>query len=72
MSDCPLRSIAWEADGFGSIPMSERDLKRIEVLSEVLAGRRTVATGAAVLAISECQAYRLLIHGHVARLRSLA
>ena len=40
--------------------MSERDLKRIEVLSEVLSGRRTVAAGAAVLAISERQAYRLL------------
>jgi len=40
--------------------MSERDMKRIEVLSEVLAGRRTVAAGAAVLAISERQAYRLL------------
>ena len=40
--------------------MSERDLKRIEVLSEVLAGRRTVVAGAAVLAISERQAYRLL------------
>ena len=44
----------------GWIPMSERDLKRIEVLSEVMSGRRTVATGAAVLAISERQAYRLL------------
>ena len=40
--------------------MSERDLKRIEVLSEVMSGRRTVAAGAAVLAISERQAYRLL------------
>ncbi|SNT13251.1 Helix-turn-helix domain-containing protein [Granulicella rosea] len=40
--------------------MSERDLKRIEVLSEVRAGRRTVAAAAAVLAVSERQAYRLL------------
>jgi len=40
--------------------MSEHDLKRIEVLSEVIAGRRTVAAGAAVLAISERQVYRLL------------
>ncbi len=40
--------------------MSERDLKRIEVLSEVMSGRRTVAAGAAVLALSERQAYRLL------------
>jgi hypothetical protein len=37
----------------GWISMSERDLKRVEVLSEVLAGRRTVAAAAAVLAISE-------------------
>ena len=44
----------------GWISMSERDLKRIEMLSEVLAGRRTVAAAAAVLAVSERQAYRLL------------
>ena len=42
------------------ISMSERDLKRIEVLSEVLAGRRTMTAAAAVLAISERHAYRLL------------
>jgi len=40
--------------------MSERDLRRIEVLSDVRAGRRTVAAAAAVLSISERQAYRLL------------
>ncbi len=40
--------------------MSERDLRRIEVLSDVRAGRRTVAAAAAVLAVSERQAYRLL------------
>ncbi len=40
--------------------MSERDLKRIAVLTEVLSGRRTVAEAAAVLAISERHAYRLL------------
>ena len=40
--------------------MSERDLRRIEVLSEVRSGRRTVAAAAAVLAVSERQAYRLL------------
>src|ERR1700710_732334 len=44
----------------GWISMSERDLRRIEVLSEVRAGRRTVAAAAAVLAVSERQAYRLL------------
>jgi len=41
--------------------MSERDLKRIEVLSEVLAGRRTVASAATVLGVSVRQAQRLLI-----------
>jgi transposase len=44
----------------GWISMSERDLKRIEVLTDVRAGRRTVAAAAAVLAVSERQAYRLL------------
>jgi hypothetical protein len=34
---------------------SERDLRRIEVLSEVRTGRRTVAAAAAVLAVSERQ-----------------
>ena len=42
------------------ISMSERDLRRIEVVSDVRAGRRTVAAAAAVLAVSERQAYRLL------------
>jgi len=40
----------------GWISMSERDLRRIEVLSEVRTGRRTVAAAAAVLAVSERQA----------------
>jgi transposase len=44
----------------GLVTMSERDLQRIEVLTEVRAGRRTVAAAAAVLAISERQMYRLL------------
>src|SRR6195952_3875340 len=44
----------------GWISMSERDLRRIEVLSEVRTGRRTVAAAAAVLAVSERQAYRML------------
>ena len=44
----------------GWISMSERDLRRIEVLSEVRTGRRTVAAAAAVLAVSERQTYRLL------------
>ena len=40
--------------------MSERDLKRVEVLNEVQSGRRTVAAAASVLGMSERQAYRLL------------
>ncbi|MDX6462558.1 MAG: hypothetical protein QOJ51_3806 [Acidobacteriaceae bacterium] len=44
----------------GWVTMSERDLQRIEVLTDVLAGRRTVAAAATVLAVSERQTYRLL------------
>jgi hypothetical protein len=46
--------------------MSERDLGRIEVLSEVWAGRRTVAAVAAVLAVSERQTSRLLANYELA------
>lgn len=45
----------------GWVTMSERDLKRVEVLAEVLAGGRTVASAAMVLAVSVRQAQRLLI-----------
>jgi transposase len=44
----------------GWVTMSERDLQRIEVLTDVLAGRRTVAAAATVLAVGERQMYRLL------------
>jgi Helix-turn-helix domain len=44
----------------GWVTMSERDLQRIEVLTDVLAGRRTVAAAATFLAVSERQMYRLL------------
>jgi hypothetical protein len=44
----------------GLIMMSERDLHRIEVLTEVLSGRRTVVSAATVLAISVRQTFRLL------------
>jgi transposase len=40
--------------------MSERDLQRIEVLSEVTGGQRTIASAAAVLALSARQVHRLL------------
>ena len=44
----------------GWVLMSERDVQRIEVLTEVLAGKRTVASAAIVLAISARQVGRLL------------
>jgi hypothetical protein len=44
----------------GLVTMSERDLKRIEVLTEVLAARRTVASAAAVLGLGVRQTFRLL------------
>ena len=40
--------------------MSKRDLQRIEVLTEVLAGRRTIASAAAILAVCVRQTQRLL------------
>jgi hypothetical protein len=40
--------------------MSERDVQRIRVLSEVLSGRRTVVSAAAVLELTPRQARRLL------------
>jgi transposase InsO family protein len=45
----------------GWVLMSERDVQRIEVLTEVLAGKRTVASAAIVLAVSARQVGRLLI-----------
>ena len=40
--------------------MSKRDLKRVEVLTEVLSGHRTVVSAAMVLAIGVRQTFRLL------------
>ena len=45
----------------GWVMMSERDLQRIEVLTEVLAGRRTVASAATVLDVTVRQVGRLLL-----------
>ena len=45
----------------GWVRMSERDVRRIEILTEVLSGRRTVGSAAIVLAISPRQVHRLLI-----------
>ena len=39
--------------------MSEREVRRVEVLNEVQSGRRTVSTRLSVLDISERQGYRL-------------
>jgi hypothetical protein len=44
----------------GWVTMSERDVRRIDVLSEVLSGRRTVGSAAAVLEMTPRQARRLL------------
>ncbi len=44
----------------GLVQMSERDLKRIEILTEILAGRRTVESGAALMGLAWRQTYRLL------------
>ena len=46
--------------GLGWVTMSERDLQRVEVLAEVTNRRRTVASAAAVLALSARQVHRLL------------
>ena len=45
----------------GWVLMSERDVRRIEVLTEVLSGQRTVASAAVVLAITARQVNRLLL-----------
>ena len=45
----------------GWVLMSERDVQRIEDLTEVLAGKRTVASAVIVLAVSARQVGRLLI-----------
>lgn len=45
----------------GWVLMSERDVQRIEVLTEVLSGKRTVASAAIVFAVTSRQLKRLLI-----------
>lgn len=44
----------------GWVTMSERDLQRVQVLTEVLGERRTLASAATVLRLSERQVFRLL------------
>jgi hypothetical protein len=45
----------------GWVAMSERDVQRIRVLSEVLSGRRTEGSAGAVLEITPRQVRRLLV-----------
>ncbi len=45
----------------GWVAMSEREIRRIEVLSEVMSGRRTLVAAAAVLAVTPRHARRLLL-----------
>jgi hypothetical protein len=47
--------------------MSERDVRRIEVLTEVFSGRRTVASAAVVLAITVRQVNRPRSPGEILR-----
>jgi hypothetical protein len=47
-------------DRLGWVQMSRQDLQRVEVLTEVLAGRRTTVSAAGVLGVSLRQAQRLL------------
>ena len=44
----------------GWITMSERELQRVEVLGDVMSGRRGVGSAASVLGLSERQVWRLL------------
>jgi hypothetical protein len=56
----PHPEIRVGGDRLGWVQMSRQDLQRIEVLTEVLAGRRTTVSAAGVLGVSLRQAQRLL------------
>lgn len=49
------------AKGMGLLSMSAKDLQPIEVLTEVLAGPRSVSSAVAVLAVRDGQVNRLLL-----------
>ncbi|PZQ46250.1 MAG: hypothetical protein DI556_20945 [Rhodovulum sulfidophilum] len=51
--------------------MSERELRRIEVLSRILEGQLSVAAAACVLALSPRQVHRLIATFHVERAAAL-
>ena len=53
----PVRN---DTNRMGLISMSERDVKRIQVLAEVRSGQRTVVSAAAVLELGVRQTFRLL------------
>jgi hypothetical protein len=53
----PVRN---DTNGMGLISMSERDVKRLQVLAEVRAGKRTVVSAAAVLDLGVRQTFRLI------------
>lgn len=44
----------------GWVSMSERELQRVEVLGEIVNGRRSVASASSCLGLSERQVWRLL------------
>ena len=56
----PHPEIRVGGDRLGLVQMSRQDLQRVEVLTEVLAGRRTTVSAAGVLGVSLRQAQRLL------------
>jgi hypothetical protein len=53
----PIRN---DTNGMGLISMSERDVKRIQVLAEVRASKRTVVSAAAILELGVRQTFRLM------------
>ena len=53
-SKCPI--------GMGLVAISLKSFQRIEVLTKVLTGRRTVRSAATLLALSERQVNRLMVH----------
>ncbi|MCU1250307.1 MAG: Integrase catalytic region, partial [Edaphobacter sp.] len=53
----PIRN---DTNGMGLISMGERDVKRIQVLAEVRAGKRSVVSAAALLDLGVRQTFRLM------------
>ncbi|MBB5331731.1 hypothetical protein HDF14_005380 [Edaphobacter lichenicola] len=53
----PIRN---DTNGMGLISMSERDVKRLQMLAEVRAGKRTAVSAASVLDLGVRQTFRLM------------